>query len=82
MACGYAFVSGALNFKVLFGLTDSNDSDEADVFLESRSSNTANLERNALVSSKSPHARLVHGIAQLTIRSQFFYVSLNTTMGS
>ena len=27
-------------------------SDEADVFLESRSNNTANLERNALVSGK------------------------------
>ena len=32
-------------------LADYLSSDEADVFLESRSSNTANLDRNALVSS-------------------------------
>ena len=32
-------------------LADRSSSDEADVFLESRSSNTANLDRNALVSS-------------------------------
>lgn len=40
-------------------LADCSKSDEADVFLESRSSNTANLDRNALVSSKKSHAKCV-----------------------
>ncbi len=35
----------------LYALANNSSSDEADVFLENRSSHTANLDRNALVSS-------------------------------
>ena len=38
----------------LYALADNSSSDEADVFLENRSSHTANLDRNALVSSMIP----------------------------
>ena len=43
----------------MYLLADCLESDEADVFLESRSSTTANLDRNALVSSKNHHSSCV-----------------------
>ena len=43
-----------MNLALACTLVDGLSSDEADVFLESRSGNTANIERNALVSSMNP----------------------------
>lgn len=43
-----------MSLALAYTLVDYLSSDEADVFLESRSGNTANIERNALVSSMNP----------------------------
>lgn len=54
MASRHAFVSTSkdiIDFALML-MTPSDRSDEADVFLESRSSNTSDLERSSLVSSK------------------------------
>ena len=55
MASRHAFVSlSDVLCTTLILTTLFYRSDEADVFLESRSANTSDLGRNALVSSKNP----------------------------
>ena len=56
MASSHAIVSPSKDiwYFILVLTTISYRSDEADVFLESRSANTSDLGRNALVSSKDP----------------------------
>lgn len=44
----------------VYALANNSSSDEADVFLENRSSNTANLDRNALVSSITPPPNVIY----------------------